>query len=136
MTIYITNGSSVVAATLMSLSTFNTTALIASFRSIRLSFCSEAAAKNFFEKARTLGGLNSKLESTDVVVTPDFSGSLPAAQVIYHAVDAYKDKLTSINEFVITPFTEEDDDLLKDIEQYLKRYFGSDAINKSASKTK
>ena len=128
MVIYIANGNPVIATVLMSLSTFKTTALIASFRNIKLSFGSEEAANNFFEEIKTLGGHYSELESTNVVVMPDFSGSLPAAQVIYLAVDAYKDSLVSVNEFVINPFSEEDNSLLKEIEQYLKQYFGSDAV--------
>ena len=132
MVIYIANGNPVIATVLMSLSTFKATALVASFRSIKLSFSSEEAANNFFEEAKTLGGHYSKLESTNVVVMPDFSGSLPAAQVIYRAVDAYKDSLISVNKFVINPFSEEDNSLLEDIEQYLKQYFGSDAVTIAA----
>lgn len=133
MIIYIANGNPVIATVLMSLSTFKTTALIASFRSIKLSFDSEEAANNFAEEARNLGGLNSKLESTDVVVIPDFSGSLPAARAIYRAVDAYKDSLISVNEFIINPFTEEDNSLLEEIERYLKMNFGSDAVTIAAT---
>ena len=133
MVIYIANGNPVIATVLMSLSTFKTTALVASFRSIKLSFSSEEAANNFFEEARTLGGLDSKLESTNVVIIPDFSGSLPAAQVVYRAVVAYKDSLISVNEFVINPFSEEDNSLLEEIEQYLKQYFGSDAVTIAAT---
>ena len=73
MVIYIANDNPVIATVLMSLSTSNTTALIASFRSIKLSFDFEEAANNFFEEAKTLGGLDSKLESKNVVVIPDFS---------------------------------------------------------------
>ena len=133
MVIYVANGNPVIATIFMSLSTFKTTALVASFRSIKLSFSSEAAANNFFEEAKTLGGLDSTLESTNVIVMPDFSGSLPAAQVIYLAVNAYKDSLISVNEFKLNPFSEEDNSLLEDIEQYLKKYFGSDAVTIAAT---
>ena len=132
MIIYIANGNPVIATVLMSLSTFKTTALIASFRSIKLSFGSEEAANNFFEEAKTLGGLDSKLELTNVVVIPDFGGSLNAARAIYRAVDAYKDSLISVNEFDIDPFSKEDNSLLEEIEQYLKQYFGSDAVTRAA----
>ena len=135
MVIYIANGNPVIATVLMSLSTFKTTALIGSFRSIKLSFDSEEAANSFFEEAKTLGGLNSELESTNVVIIPDFSGSLPAAQAIYRAVEAYKDSLISVNEFDINPFSEEDNSLLEEIEQYLKQYFGSDAVSIAAPVT-
>ena len=128
MVIYIANGNPVIATVLMSLSTFKTTALVASFRSIKLSFGSEEAANNFSEEVRTVGGLNTELESTNVVVIPDFGGSNHAAKAIYLAVDAYKDSLISVNEFVINPFSEEDNSLLEEIEQYLKQYFGSDAV--------
>ena len=133
MVIYVANGNPVIATIFMSLSTFKTTALVASFRSIKLSFGSEEAANNFFEEAKTLGGLDSKLELTNVVVIPDFGGSLNAARAIYRAVDAYKDSLISINEFEINPFSEEDNSLLEEIEQYLKQYFGSDAVTRAAT---
>ena len=136
MIIYIANGNPVIATVLMSLSTFKTTALIASFRSIKLSFSSEKAANNFAEEAKNLGGNQSTLESTNVVVMPGFSGSLPAAKVIYLAVDAYKDSLISVNEFNIIPITEEDNSLLKDIEQYLQMNFGSDAVTIEATAKK
>ena len=128
MVIYIANGNPVIATVLMSISTFKLTALRASFGSIKLSFGSEEAANNFFEEAETLIGFSPQLESTNVVVFPDFGGSLPAAQAIYLAVDAYKDSLISVNEFVINTFSEEDNSLLEEIEQYLKQYFGSDAV--------
>ena len=133
MVIYVANGNPVIATIFMSLSTFKTTALVASFRSIKLSFGSEEAANNFFEEAKTLGGLDSKLELTNVVVIPDFGGSLNAARAIYRAVDAYKDSLISVNEFEINPFSEEDNSLLEEIEQYLKQYFGSDAVTRAAT---
>ena len=133
MVIYVANGNPVIATIFMSLSTFKTTALVASFRSIKLSFGSEEAANNFFEEAKTLGGLDSKLELTNVVVIPDFGGSLNAARAIYRAVDAYKDSLISVNEFEINPFSEEDNSLLEEIEQYLKKYFGSDAVTRAAT---
>ena len=132
MIIYIANGNPVIATVLMSLSTFKTTALIASFRSIKLSFSSEEAANNFAEEAKNLGGNQSTLESTNVVVLPDFGGSLNAARAIYRAVDAYKDSLISVNEFDIDPFSKEDNSLLEEIEQYLKQYFGSDAVTRAA----
>ena len=132
MIIYIANGNPVIATVLMSLSTFKTTALIASFRSIKLSFSSEEAANNFAEEAKNLGGNQSTLESTNVVVLPDFGGSLNAARAIYRVVDAYKDSLISVNEFDIDPFSKEDNSLLEEIEQYLKQYFGSDAVTRAA----
>ena len=136
MVIYIANGNPVIATVLMSLSTFKTTALIASFQSIKLSFGSEEAANNFVEEARTLSGFDSELESTNVFVTPDFGGSLNAAKAIYLAVDAYKDSLISVNEFDIDPFSEEDNSLVEEIEQYLKQYFGSDAVSIAATAKK
>lgn len=133
MVIHVANGNPVIAMVLMSLSTFKSSALVASFRSILLSFGSEEAAKKFVEEAKSLGCVYSKLESTNVVVVPDFGGSRHAASAVYRAVDAYKDSLISVNEFDINPFSEEDNNLLKDIEQYLKEYFGSDAVTTAAT---
>lgn len=128
MVIHVANGNPVIAMVLMSLSTFKTSALVASFRSILLSFGSEEAAKKFVEEAKSLGCSYSRLESTNVIVVPDFGGGIHAARAVYRAVDAYKDSLISVNEFEITPISEEGNNLLKDIEQYLKEYFGSDAV--------
>jgi hypothetical protein len=133
MVIHVANGNPVIAMVIMSLSTFKTSALVASFRSILLSFGSEEAAKKFVEEAKSLGCVYSKLESTNVVVVPDFGGSGHAASAVYRAVDAYKDSLISVNEFEITPSSEEENNLLKDIEQYLKEYFGSDAVTTAAT---
>ncbi len=128
MVINVANGNPVIAMVLMSLSTFKTTNLVASFQSISLSFSSEEAAKKFVEEAKSLGCVYSKLESTNVVVVPDFGGSRHAASAVYHAVDAYKDSLVSVNELNISPTSEEENNLLKDIEEYLKEYFGSDVV--------
>lgn len=128
MVIQIPNGNPVIAMVLMSLSTFKTSALIASFQSILLSFGSEEAAKKFVEEAKSLGCSYSRLESTNVTVFPDFGSSIYGARVVYRAVDAYKDSLISVNEFEMSPIFEEEDKLLKNIEQYLKKYFGSDAV--------
>jgi hypothetical protein len=128
MVIYLANGNPIIAMVIMTLSTFKTSALIASFESISLSFSSEEAAKKFFEDVRTLGCLYSKLELKNVVVIPDFAGNENAGRAIYHAVNSYKDNLISINEFEISPMSEEENNLLKDIEQYIKEHFGSDAI--------
>lgn len=131
MVIYVANGNPVIATVLMSLSTFKTTALTASFRSILLTFGSAEAAKNYSEEVGS--SIIPKPESTNVVVMPDFGGSENAARAIYLAVDAYKDSLISVNEFEINPFSEEDNSLLEDIEQYLKKYFGSDAVTIKAT---
>jgi hypothetical protein len=128
MIIHPKNGNPIIAVVLVTLSTFKTSALIASFRSISLSFGSEEAAKKFFEEIRNMGCTNSKLESKNVVVNPDFSGSQNAAGAIYHAVNSYKDRLTSVNKFEINPFSEEDKNLLKDIQHYMKQHFGSEAL--------
>ena len=134
MIIYIANGNPVIATVFMSLITFGSRHLRGPFRSSKLSFSSEEAASNFFEEARTLGGYYSKLESTNVVVVPDHGSSHNAAKVIYRAVDAYKDSLISVNEFDILPstFFDENSNLLEESEQYLKRYFGSDAVSIAA----
>ena len=133
MVIYIANGNPVIATILISLSAFKRTALRSSFRSIKLSFSSEEAAQNFVENANTIGVNYSKPESTSVFVFPDFGGSTNVAKAIYHAVDAYKDSLTSVNEFDIDPVSEADKSFLEDIEQYLKEYFGSDAVTIEAT---
>lgn len=75
-----------------------------------------------------MGGQQSRFELNNVVI-PDFSGSQNAARVVYHAVNSYKERLTSVNKFEINPFSEEDNNLLKNIEQYLTEHFGSDAIS-------
>ena len=133
MVIYIANGNPVIATVLITLSAFKRTALAASFQSIKLSFGSEEAAQNYFEEAETLSGFNLELESTNVVVFPDFGGSPNAARAIYLAVDAYKDSLISVNGFKIDPLSEEDNSFLEEIEQYLKEYFGSDAVTIEAT---
>lgn len=133
MVIHIANGNPVIAMVLMSLSTFKTSALVASFRSISLSFNSEEAAKKFVEEAKSLGCLYSTFESNNAVVIPDFGGSQNAARGVYHAVNSYKDYLVSINEFEISPFSEEENNLLKDIEQHINEYFGSDAVTIAAT---
>ncbi|MEH2072475.1 MAG: hypothetical protein V7K47_30720 [Nostoc sp.] len=128
MIIHPRNGNPIIAMVLVTLSTFKTSALIASFRSISLSFGSEGAAKKFFEDVRNMGCTNSNLESKNVVVIPDFGSSQNAAGAIYHAVNSYKERLTSVNKFEINPFSEEDKNLLKNIQQYIKEHFGSDAM--------
>lgn len=128
MVVHVANGNPIIAVVLMSLSTFKISALVASFQSILLSFSSEEAAKKFFEEVKSLGCLYSRLESNNVVVIPDFSGSKNAARALYHAVNSYKDRLVYVNEFEISPISEEGDNLLKDIEPYIKEYFGSDAM--------
>ena len=128
MIIHVANGNPIIAVVLMSLSTFKSSALVASFQSISLSFSSEEAAKKFVEDVKSQGCLYSRFESNNVVFIPDFSGSKNAARAVYHAVNSYKDSLVSVNEFAISPISEEEDNLLKDIEQYIKEHFGSDAM--------
>lgn len=128
MAIYLANGNPTIAMVLMSLSTFKSSALLASFQSISLSFGSEEAAKKFVEDVRSLGCYQSGLELNNVVVIPDYAGSKNAARAVYHAVNSYKEHLISVNKFEIDPVSEEEDNLLKDIEQYIKEHFGSDAI--------
>lgn len=128
MTIYLTNGNPIIAMVFMTLSTFKTSALIAAFRSISLSFASEEAAKNFFEDFRERGGHYSIIESNNVVFQPDFGGSIHAVRAVCHAVTSYKESLTSINKIEINPTSEAEENLLKDIEQYIKEHFGSDTI--------
>ncbi|MEH1807872.1 hypothetical protein [Nostoc sp.] len=126
MIIHPRNGNPIIAMVLVTLSTFKTSALLASFRSISLSFASEEAAKKFVEDVRVSG--ESRIELNNVVFFPGFSGSQHAARAVYHAVNSYKDRLTSVNKFEINAFSEEDKNLLKDIKQYIKEHFGSDAI--------
>lgn len=127
MTIYLANGNPIIAIVLMALSTFKGS-VVASFQSISLSFDSEEAAKKFVKDVRSLGCNYSSLELNNVVVIPDFAGSKNAARAVYHAVNSYKDNLISVNKFEINPISEEEDNLLKDIEQYIKEHFGSDAM--------
>ncbi|MFN6487631.1 MULTISPECIES: hypothetical protein [unclassified Nostoc] len=128
MIIHPRNGNPIIATVLMTCSTFKTSALIGSFQSISLSFGSEEAAKKFFEDVRKMSCLHSSHESNHVVVIPDFSSSQNAAGAIYHAVNSYRDRLTSVNKFEINLFSEEDKHLLKHIRQYIEVYFGSDAM--------
>lgn len=128
MIIHIANGDPVIAIVLMSLSTFKTTALVASFQRISLSFSTEEAAQEFVEEAKSLGCSYSELESTNVAIMPDFGGSDHAAKALFRAVSAYKDSLIAISEFEVSPATEEDEHLLKDVKQYLQQYLGSDAV--------
>ncbi|MDZ7961264.1 MAG: hypothetical protein RMY34_25850 [Aulosira sp. DedQUE10] len=128
MIIHPRNGNPKIAMVLVTLSTFKTSALLASFRSISLSFGSEGAAKKFFEDVRNMGCTNSSFESNNVVVIPDFGNSQYAARSVYHAVNSYKDRLNSVNKFEISSFSEEENKLLKDIKQYIKEHFGSDAM--------
>lgn len=128
MVIYVANGNPMIAMVLMSLSTFNDSALVASFQTISLSFGSEEAAKKFVEDVRSLGCHQSGLELNNVVVIPDYAGRKNAARAVYHAVNSYKEHLISVNKFEIYPLYEEGDNLLKEIEQYIKEHFGSDAI--------
>lgn len=129
MVIYPTNGNPIIALVVVSVSTFKDSAFLAAFRSISLSFSSEAAAKNFFEEARYMGGQQSRLEPNNVVVfIPDFGGGLHAVKVVYHAVNSYKDSLTSVDKIEISAPSEEGKNLLKDLEEYVQRYLGWDAI--------
>ncbi|BAZ71101.1 hypothetical protein NIES4106_58980 (plasmid) [Fischerella sp. NIES-4106] len=120
------NGNPIIAVVLVTLSTFKTSALLASFRSVSLSFASEEAAKKFVKDVEFMG--QSRIESNNVVFSPGFGGSVHAARAVYHAVNSYKDRLKSVNKFEINAFSEEEKNLLKDIKQYIKEHFGSDAI--------
>jgi hypothetical protein len=126
MIIHPRNGNPIIAMILVTLSIFKTSDLVASFHSISLSFASEEAAKKFVEDIKFLG--QSRIELNNVVFFPGYSGSQHAAKAIYHAVNSYKDRLTSVNKFEINPFSEEDKNLLKNIQQYIKEHFGSDAM--------
>lgn len=130
MVIYPTNGNPIIALTVVTLSTFQTSALIASsFRGISLSFSSEEAAKKFFDEVTPMGGQQSRLDPNNVVVfIPDYGGGLHVVRAVYHAVNSFKDSLISVNEIQINAFAEESNTLVKDIEEYLNIYFGSDAI--------
>lgn len=128
MEIYLADGNPIIAIILMTLSTFKTTALTASFYSILLSFSSEEVAKKFVEDVSNLGCNQSSFESNNVAVNPDYGGAEHAARAVYHAVNCYKEKLLSVNKFQMSYMGEEDNNLLKDIELHIKYYFGSDAI--------
>jgi hypothetical protein len=127
MAIYLAKGNPIIAVVLMSLSTFKNSTLVAAFARISLSFTTEEAAKQFVKDVKPLGCNGSFSESNYVVVIPDYAGSENAARAIYHAVNSYKDRLISVNEFDIY-LPEGADDPLKDIEEYIKRHFGSDAV--------
>lgn len=129
MVIYPTNGNPIIALVVVTVSTFKDSAFLAAFRSISLSFSSETAAQKFLEEARYMGGQQSRLDPNNVVVfVPDFGGGLHAVKVVYHAVNSYKDSLTSVDKIEIPAPSEEGKKLLKDIEEYMQRYLGWDAI--------
>ncbi|RCJ21432.1 hypothetical protein A6770_30335 [Nostoc minutum NIES-26] len=128
MEIYPKNGNPMIAMVLVSLSTFETSFLLAAFQSISLTFTSEAAAKKFVEDVKSIGAQQSRFESNKVVVMPDFSGSYHAARAVYHAVNSYKDRLTAVKKFEVNAFSKEDKSLLKNVQQYIKEHFGSDAL--------
>ncbi|MGI2904990.1 hypothetical protein [Tolypothrix sp. VBCCA 56010] len=126
MTTYLANGNPTIATVLMALSTFKFSTL--SVNRILLSFNSEEAATNFLEEIRSRNAVGSNLEGNNVVVMPDYGIIDHAAVVIYHAVNSYKEQLISVNEFDLRAHSEEEKNLLKEIEQYIKKHFGSDAI--------
>ena len=69
------------------------------------------------------------MNQTIVVVVPDFAGSENAARAIYHAVNAYKNQLVSIDKIVISPFVKESgDNLLKNIEEYIKIFLSTGSV--------
>lgn len=126
MTTYIANGNPTIAIVLMALSTFKFSTL--SVNRILLSFNSEEAAKKFLEEIRSQAASGSNLEGNNVIVMPDYGIIGHAAVAIYHAVNSYKEQLISVNEFALRANTEEEKNLLKEIEEYIKKQFGSDAI--------
>ena len=129
MEIHPANGNPIIALVLVSLSTFKESSLTAAFTSISLSFNTDEAANQFVKDIEFRGCSQSSSESNNVLVIPDFAGSENAASAIYHAVNAYKDSLISVNKFDILPYLEDAaDNPLKDIEEYIKRHFGADAV--------
>jgi hypothetical protein len=128
MVIYLTNGNPIIAVVLMSLSTFKNESFVAAIGRISLSFDTEETADRFVKDVEPMGCHGSSNTSKDVVIFPDYNGSANAAKAIYHAVNCYKDCLTSINSFELYLGEEVVESLLKDIEQYIKKYFGEDAI--------
>ena len=126
MTTYIANGNPTIATVLMALSTFKFSTL--SVNRILISFNSEDAAKNFLEEIRSRAASGSNLEENNVVVMPDYGIIDHAAVAIYHAVNSYKEQLVSVNEINLRANSEEEKNLLKEIEEYIKKQFGSDAI--------
>ena len=126
MTTYIANGNPTIAIVLMALSTFKFSTL--SVNRILISFNSEEAAKKFLEEVRDQAASGSNIEGKNVVVMPDYGIINHAAVAIYHAVNSYKEQLIAVNEFNLRANTEEEKNLVKEIEQYINKHFGSDAI--------
>lgn len=129
MEIYPANGNPIIALVLITRSTFKDSILIAAFTSISLSFATEEVANQFVRDIEFRGCSQSSSESNNVLVIPDYAGSENAASAIYHAVDIYKDYLISVNKFDISPHLGKvADNPLIEIEDYIKRHFGSDAV--------
>lgn len=129
MAICITNGNPMVAAVFMSLSTFKeSTNFVAAFTEISMTFTTEESANQFTKDVKSSGCTQSFNKSNNVVVVPDYSGSENAARAFYHAINNYKDHLVSVNKFELSPYLQEDNPV-KDIEEYIKKYFGLDAIS-------
>jgi hypothetical protein len=125
------NGSHLISVLFLALSTFSKEQeLVAAFEEISLSFKTEKSANKFTQdlQAPGFGCRNSFAKSTTVIVHPDFSGSSNAANAVYHAVNNYRDSLIAINKIGLVILSEAANELLNNVEGYIKAHFGSDSI--------
>ncbi|MBD2234624.1 hypothetical protein [Phormidium tenue] len=123
------NGDPIIASVLITLIALKESSLVSALMSISLSFATEEAASRFVKDIEFRGCSRSTSQSNNVLAIPDYDGSENAASAIYHAVSAYKDSLISVNKLNISPYWEDAaDNSVKDIEEYIKRHFGSDAV--------
>jgi hypothetical protein len=136
LVIYPADGNLVVAALFLALITFQwrEREQYIPIDEISLSFSTEEAANKFADEVTSndlnFGCKNTFSESADVIVHPDYNSHENAARTVYHAINAYKDSLNSINRFNLGTFFEKEEvnNFIKNIENYIKEYFGSEAI--------
>ncbi len=91
MVIYPTNGHPIMALVVVTLSTFQTSFFLASFRSISLSFIFEQSAKKNVDEASSRVGAQSRIEPKNVVAfIPEFESDRHVVKAVGRAVNFYK----------------------------------------------
>jgi cysteine sulfinate desulfinase/cysteine desulfurase-like protein len=121
------------ALIVVTLSTFQTSFFLASFRSISLSFIFEKSAKKNVDEASSRVGAQSRIEPKNVVAfIPEFESDRHVVKAVGRAVNFYKDSLNTVKKIEIAATSEEGNDLLENIEQYVQEYFEWDAITLQA----
>ncbi len=130
MVIYPTNGNPIMALVLVTLSTSQTSFSLASFRSSSLSFIFEQSAKKIVAEASFWVGSQSRIEPKNVVAfIPIFESDRHVVKAVGRAVNFYKNSLNSVKKIEIAATSEEGNDLLENIEQYVQEYFGMGCYN-------